>query len=218
VLKDPRLSIDVEYQVPNVFHYNIQARDPDTIQFAKDHGMLLTMDNGGRPFLVTMHSTCLRVYSKHVGTIWDTSYLLEYGRHNLDGLVLMNEIPLSITDTVFIGDGLYEDHAHYPEFVGNSILVARQSCVNTLISISVDVFTTTEPIIDFKSTVCNSNVVYGFALTQNKLVSMGPIGCFGYYETPRDSSQYDDSSSMVCRSGMIWSRKDLAHDVIVPRM
>ena len=222
ILKDPRITVDIEYQPPVEIKYEIEARDRATIDYVRQVGRVLTMDNGGHPFLVTFHSTFLRVYSKHIGPTWDTSQLLDYSRptENLKGLVLMTELPLRETDTVFVGDGAYEDHGHHPLFVGNAVLVARQSCVNTIISISIETFTTSEPIIDFKSTVCNSFVAYGFALSKNRLISIGPIGCFGYYEQPRDAVNYDDSSFMICRtmSGIIWSKSEIDHDTIVPRI
>lgn len=223
VLKDPRLTIDIEYQVPNEFKYNIQARDPATVAHCKSTGILLTMDNGGHPFLVTLHATCLRVYSKHIEATWDSSQVLRYSMPigNLRNLVLMTEMPLYETDTVFIGDGSYDSSTHYSDYLdafGNAILVARQNRWNTIISQSVEDFQTSEPIIDFKSTVCNSGVPYGFAMTENLLISMGPIGCFGYYEQPKKCAMLDDTSHMVCRCGMVWKKNVLGHIIIVPRI
>ena len=221
VLKDSRLNVDIEYQVPHEFKYELKARDPATVEYARHNGVLLPLDNGGRPFLITLHKSFLRVYSKHIEPTWDTTQLLQYSRpiSNMKNLVLMTEMPLYETDIVFIGDGSYESSVHGDvDNVGNSVLVARENCWNTIISQSVEDFKTSEPVVDFKSTVCNSSVPYGFAFTKHFLVSIGPIGCFGYYEQPKTCAILDDTSHMVCRYGIHWKKKDIDHITIVPRI
>ena len=219
VLKDRRFHIDIEYQVPTVFKYEIKSRDARAVEYAKTHGILLTMDNGGKTFLVTMHSTFLRIYAKHIRDHWDSSSLLEYGRplSNTRDLVLMSQIALEESDIVFVGTGSYNNDVLFDEFfVGNSILVAKENCKNTIISSSLEVFQTSEPIVDFKSTVCNSLVSYGFAKTKSFLVSIGPIGCYGYFEQPLECVQDDDTAYMICNSNL-WMKRTIDNLVLLPR-
>lgn len=116
----------------------------------------LTLDNGGRPFMVSVHNSKVEVFTRDE----NNKYPSKEEEKNKTGWV----IPVLNVENclkIFIGDDLAYD------YTGNSVLVQKSNMEYIYISGSIKEFKCPEQIIEFHAPVGNSDVPYPFAVTEN---------------------------------------------------
>jgi hypothetical protein len=117
----------------------------------------ITHDNGGRPFLVNISKDVIRIY-KHDSTDYDVE------PKKSDYTVLIKEI------TNFNGYWYgFDNNTKNKKTNGTSILIEIKELKYIFIGVYVIEFVTDEPIIEFRSTMGNSDVTYPYAWSENKI-------------------------------------------------
>jgi hypothetical protein len=117
----------------------------------------ITHDNGGRPFLVDISKDLIRIYT-HDNTEYDVE------PKKSDYTVLIKEI------SNFNGYWYGFDNSNFNKKTnGTSILIEVEKLRYIFIGVYVIEFVTNEPIIEFRSTMGNSDVTYPYAWSENKI-------------------------------------------------
>lgn len=116
----------------------------------------LTLDNGGRPFMVLVHNNKVEVFAREKNDKCPSKEE-EENKIGWTILVLSAENCLNI----FIGDDL----AH--GYTGNSVLLQKSNTEYMYISGSIKEFKWPEQIVEFHAPVGNSDVPYPFAVTES---------------------------------------------------
>jgi len=117
----------------------------------------ITHDNGGRPFLVNISKDVIRIYT-HDSTYYDVE------PKKSDYTVLIKEI------TNFNGYWYgFDNNTKNKKTNGTSILIELKELKYIFIGVYVIEFVTDEPIIEFRSTMGNSDVIYSYAWSENKI-------------------------------------------------
>ena len=116
----------------------------------------LTLDNGGRPFMVSVQNSKVEVFTREKNNKCPS----EEEEENNTGWV----IPVLTVETclkIFIGDDLAYGNT------GNSILLQKSNTEYIYISGSIKEFKCPEQIVEFHAPVGNSDVPYPFAVTES---------------------------------------------------
>ena len=116
----------------------------------------LTLDNGGRPFMVLVHNNKVEVFAREKN---DKCPSKEEKENKIGWTILVLSVENCLN--IFIGDDL----AH--GYTGNSILLQKSNTEYMYISGSIKEFKWPEQIVEFHAPVGNSDVPYPFAVTES---------------------------------------------------
>ena len=116
----------------------------------------LTLDNGGRPFMVSVHNNKVEVFAREKN---DKCPSKEEKENKIGWTILVLSVENCLN--IFIGDDL----AH--GYTGNSVLLQRSNTEYMYISGSIKEFKWPEQIVEFHAPVGNSDVPYPFAVTES---------------------------------------------------
>eukprot|EP01031_Cornospumella_fuschlensis_P040271 gene40271-49070_t len=109
-------------------------------------------DNGGRPFKVTLRD------GNSVDVQVQSSFNPQTNSAEYSAWASFSY------ENIFVGKGEYHVVNDEPRSFGNSVLLQVEDLTYVLIGMTVAKFTAFDPIVKFVGTVCNSDVVYAFAV------------------------------------------------------
>lgn len=195
------------YQKPVAIKYHVKAVDPKSVAWAKEHP-LRVLDNGGRPFLVDLQETHIDVYKRmpdkkeeSEGNFESAGFYVDnpddIARICYSNMVRIGRYAMKPTDTVWLGDGDYNNYSFKSMFTGCVVVIDRAAgSSHNIIAISstIDSVKLKEPIKNLFASVGNSGVPYGFAITASGLIlTFKSFNCTsGLWRVNTFSGTYDD--------------------------